>query len=399
MVINAGLKNLKDTRSVLRTSIFSLFTTSLEELALAEAGMCASTFICVPIQQAVQKGTIKWSRNGWILQHLVQAVWLGIWVGLPFYLEWQWTHQVFFTLHAMTLLMKIHSYSFYCGHLSTTQQRLRALDRNDTSNESTADTELREVLAYELTSPNGQVTYPANLTYSNFSDYLLCPTLCYELSYPRTPEIRWRKVAEKVAGLFGCIFLLTVISEEFINPVMTDAATRLTPPPEQTSTTLLILLDAISLLLFPFTLTFLLVFLVIFEYVLGAFAELSRFADRHFYADWWNSTTWLEFSRMWNIPVHRFLQRHVYSASRSHVSRPLATLVTFFISAIAHELVMFCLTKKVRGYGFVCQMLQLPIVVVQQTKWVREQRVLNNVLFWCSMIWGLSMICALYVLV
>jgi sterol O-acyltransferase len=44
-------------------------------------------------------------------------------------------------------------------------------------------------------------------------------------------------------------------------------------------------------------------------------------------------------------------------------------------------------------------MLQMPIVMVQRSKWVRGRTLLNNVLFWCSMILGLSMMCALYVLV
>jgi hypothetical protein len=93
-----------------------------------------------------------------------------------------------------------------------------------------------------------------------------------------------------------------------------------------------------------------------------------------------------------NIPVHRFLQRHVYGASRRHMSRPVATLITFLISALAHELVMFCITKKLRGYGFVCQMLQLPIIVVQRTEFMKSQKTFNNIMFWSSMIWGLSMV-------
>ena len=28
------------------------------------------------------------------------------------------------------------------------------------------------------------------------------------------------------------------------------------------------------------------------------------FADREFYQDWWNSTSWDQFSRKWNKPVH-----------------------------------------------------------------------------------------------
>ena len=120
----------------------------------------------------------------------------------------------------------------------------------------------------------------------------------------------------------------------------------------------------------------------------------------------------LEFSREWNIPVHHFLRRHVYGASRPYVSRNTATLITFLVSAFGHELVMGCITKKLRGYGFVAQMLQLPIVALQRTRIVRSRRLFNvsptqyrtrlscssllimlqNILFWSSMILGLAMV-------
>ena len=90
--------------------------------------------------------------------------------------------------------------------------------------------------------------------------------------------------------------------------------------------------------------------------------------------------------------MHHFFRRHVYSASRGHMSRPMATVITFLISALAHELVMGCITRKFRGYGFIAMMLQMPIVMVQRSKWVRGRTLLNNVLFWCSMILGLSMV-------
>jgi hypothetical protein len=72
----------------------------------------------------------------------------------------------------------------------------------------------------------------------------------------------------------------------------------------------------------------------------------------------------------------------------------MATLITFLISAIGHEVVMACITKKFRGYGFMAMMLQLPIVMLQRTRWVKGKRVFNNVCFWCSMISGLSMVCS-----
>jgi MBOAT, membrane-bound O-acyltransferase family len=43
--------------------------------------------------------------------------------------------------------------------------------------------------------------------------------------------------------------------------------------------------------------------------VLNVLAELTYFADRGFYADWWNSVSWDQFARDWNRPVHNFLRK------------------------------------------------------------------------------------------
>ncbi|KND91795.1 putative sterol O-acyltransferase 2 [Tolypocladium ophioglossoides CBS 100239] len=458
MGITTMLRNLRDTGRPMRFEIWTLFTVKLWHLAVTDFLMVAGTAVSLPLNRWMRAspaaGVWTWKRAGMAVQSVYQVVWLAVFIGVPFWLEWTWTAQVFLLLHTMVLLMKMHSYAFYNGHLSETEKRLRALDNpsaaaadrappymyptaalrrgsvsgrptipdalalaatkslpgagpedddDDDGNRSADELEtLREGLARELTSPMGNVTYPRNLTWANYLDYLLCPTLCYELEYPRTASVNWTSLISKIVATFGCIFLLTVTSEEFILPVLVDASRRLDAVQATSgsvSEALLTLAESISWLLFPFMLTFLLVFLVIFEYVLGAFAEITRFADRHFYADWWNSTDWMEFSREWNVPVYSFLRRHVYSASRPHTGKMAATVITFLISAVGHEVVMACITKKIRGYGFICQMLQLPIVMLQRTRWVRERQTLNNVCFWCSMIMGLSLICALYVLV
>jgi sterol O-acyltransferase len=341
-------------------------------------------------------------------------------IRLPFLREWTWTSQVFLTLHTIVLLMKMHSYAFYNGHLSETEKRLKALDEPSTAskapayqypavgdelkikerdekaaNQKTELAQLREDLAMELISPLGSVQYPRNLTWYNYVDYIFCPTLCYELEYPRTEGIVWTELFYKVLAIFGVIFLLTITSEEFILPVLSESALRLENITSWSETGL-VLAESISMLLFPFMITFLLVFLVIFEFVLGAFAEMTCFGDRRFYTEWWNSTDWLQFSREWNIPVHHFFRRHVYSASRPHIGKGWATFITFFISAIGHEIVMACITKKLRGYGFFCQMLQLPIIVIQQSKYVKGRWVLNNVCFWGSMILGLSLVSSVF---
>ena len=47
-------------------------------------------------------------------------------------------------------------------------------------------------------------------------------------------------------------------------------------------------------------------------------------------------------------PVHLFLLRHVYASTMAEykLSKHGATLVTFFLSAAVHELVMIIVTKK-----------------------------------------------------
>ncbi|RKF72890.1 putative sterol O-acyltransferase 2 [Golovinomyces cichoracearum] len=426
MVITTVMRNVKDTGYPVRVEIWRLFTVKVWELAYADVLMISTTVVSLLLHRFFQskpgkKMGLRWHVGGMAIQSAYQLIWFSFWVAVPFLQEWTWTAQVFLTLHTFVFLMKMHSYAFYNGHLSEIELRLHALDEKSTpslesvyqtpnigdrltpeescakSQETSKFSVLREDLANELTSATGSVTYPGNLTWSNYLDYLLCPTLCYELEYPRTERVVWSRLGYKILAVFGVIFLLTITSEEFILPVLAESATRI----ENVNTfseTALILAETISMLLFPFMITFLLVFLIIFEYVLGAFAEITCFADRHFYSDWWNSTDWMEFSRKWNIPVHHFFRRHVYSASSPHIGRRMATFGTFLLSSLGHEIVMACITKKVRGYGFLLQMSQLPIVVIQQTRWVKEKRVLNNVCFWCSIILGTSMICSLYVL-
>ncbi|WFD23285.1 hypothetical protein MEQU1_001974 [Malassezia equina] len=78
------------------------------------------------------------------------------------------------------------------------------------------------------------------------------------------------------------------------------------------------------------------------------FAEITRFADREFYRDWWNSTTMEEFARDWNRPVHHFLLQHVYVSLIFQVglSKSTASLFTFLLSSVFHELVMIVVSGK-----------------------------------------------------
>jgi diacylglycerol O-acyltransferase-1 len=52
-------------------------------------------------------------------------------------------------------------------------------------------------------------------------------------------------------------------------------------------------------------------FTYLFHQMLNLTGELLRFGDREFYRDWWNCKNLADFWRMWNMPVHNFLVRHI----------------------------------------------------------------------------------------
>ncbi|OTA96410.1 hypothetical protein M434DRAFT_19661 [Hypoxylon sp. CO27-5] len=241
--------------------------------------------------------------------------------------------------------------------------------------------------------------YPNNLTFLNHYEYIVLPTVVYELQYPRSESIDWSYVAEKICALVGVIFVMIMISQAFIYPVvmrtvyMKEAgwtvAERFREFPWM-----------LSDLIFPFMMEYLLAWYLIWETVLNILAELTYFADRSFYDAWWNSVSWDQYARDWNRPVHNFLLRHVYHSSISsmRVNKHTATLITFFLSACVHELIMWCIFKKLRGYLLILQMCQLPLVKMSRTKWLRNQKTLGNIFFWIGIFTGPSLLCSLYLI-
>jgi diacylglycerol O-acyltransferase 1 len=61
-----------------------------------------------------------------------------------------------------------------------------------------------------------------------------------------------------------------------------------------------------------------------FHLWMNILAEVTYFADREFYKDWWNATTIGDYWRLWNMPVHKFMMRHVYSPLVRRGSHPQA---------------------------------------------------------------------------
>ncbi|KAI9762562.1 MAG: acyl-CoA/sterol acyltransferase [Chaenotheca gracillima] len=248
-------------------------------------------------------------------------------------------------------------------------------------------------------SSDGKNSYPHNLTVHNWAEYTVFPTVVYELEYPRQDSINWYYVAEKTLATFGCIGVMIVVSQAFIYPCVIKTV--------QMREQGMVLEDRLKEfpwiladLVFPFMMEYLLSWYVIWECILNVLAEVTRFADRGFYADWWNSTSWDQYARDWNRPVHNFLLRHVYHSSIStfRVSRTAATFITFFLSAVVHELVMWSIFRTLRGYLMIMQMMQLPLVMLSRTRLLKGRRVLGNVVFWVGIFTGPSFLCSLYLI-
>ncbi|KAI3326253.1 MBOAT family protein [Xylariaceae sp. AK1471] len=241
--------------------------------------------------------------------------------------------------------------------------------------------------------------YPNNVSLENHCEYIVLPTVVYELQYPRSNSINWLYVAEKAAATFGIIFVMIMVSQTFIYPVVM----RTVAMKSMGYTTAQRFVEfpwLLSDLVFPFMMEYLLAWYLIWETVLNIIAELTFFADRSFYDAWWNSVSWDQFARDWNRPVHNFLLRHVYHSSISsmRVNKHTATLITFLLSACVHELVMWCIFKKLRGYLLALQMFQLPLVRLSRTRWLRDKKVLGNAIFWSGILTGPSLLCSLYLI-
>jgi len=129
-------------------------------------------------------------------------------------------------------------------------------------------------------------------------------------------------------------------------------------------------------------------FFALFQSFLNALAEVMRFADREFYADWWNVSSIRTYWTTWNKPVSHFMKRHIYSPLVGRGVPPqVAQVIVFILSAALHELLVGVPTHNIIGVAFAGMMLQVPLIFLtdrlQKMKGV-SGKVAGNVIFWIS---------------
>jgi sterol O-acyltransferase len=231
--------------------------------------------------------------------------------------------------------------------------------------------------------------YPRNVTLVNFIEFSCLPVLVYEPKYPRTGRIDYGVVMEKVVIIAGIFLVEWFLLEHFIVP----SVVRLVHEQDPNYSVPEAMLD----LAVPLQLFVVLLFYLVFECILGANAELMRLADRMTYADWWNATTFEEFSRKWNKPVHEFLLRHVHIESQKWLGldRKVATIVTFLYSIVAHEIILLSMFGMFRPYLGFFSLFQIPLWFVMRSP-LFQSRVLGNIVFWSCLTIAWPLMCVLY---
>ena len=144
------------------------------------------------------------------------------------------------------------------------------------------------------------------------------------------------------------------------------------------------LVERLMALAVPTLFVWILMFVALFELWLSIVAEVTRFGDRLFYRDWWNARKFDDYWRLWNLPVHNWLVRHVFFPCLNlGLNKTAATAVVFFISAALHELLVSAPCHLLRLYAFAGMMTQVPLIAL--TNAINERLPSSragNVLFW-----------------
>ncbi|XP_038608585.1 sterol O-acyltransferase 2 [Tachyglossus aculeatus] len=226
-------------------------------------------------------------------------------------------------------------------------------------------------------------------SFSSYLYFLFCPTLIYRESYPRTPSVRWNYVAKNIAQACGCVLYACFILGRLCVPVFANMSRE----PFSTRTLVLSIFHATL----PGIFMLLLIFYAFLHCWLNAFAEMLRFADRMFYRDWWNSTSFSNYYRTWNVVVHDWLYSYIYQDGLRLLrirSRGPAMLAVFLLSALVHEYI-FCFVL-----GFFYPVMLLLFLgfggVLNFTMNDRRKGPVWNVLMWTMLFLGQGIQVSLY---
>ncbi|KAK2412447.1 diacylglycerol O-acyltransferase 1A [Trifolium repens] len=219
--------------------------------------------------------------------------------------------------------------------------------------------------------------YPYDVSFKSISYFMVAPTLCYQPRYPRSPFIRKGWVLRQLVKLIIFTGVMGFIIEQYINPIVQNSQ-------HPFKGDLLYAIERVLKLSVPNLYVWLCMFYCFFHLWLNILAELLRFGDREFYKDWWNARTVEEYWRMWNMPVHKWMIRHLYfPCLRSGIPKGGAVLIAFLVSALFHELCIAVPCHIFKLWAFSGIMFQVPLVII--TNYLQNKfsnLMVGNMCFW-----------------
>lgn len=269
-------------------------------------------------------------------------------------------------------LVSYHMVNFWCRDMKRKEQQSR-----------TTKAFLRSCQALDSLS-----IYPNNINLADICSYMIFPTLCYELRYERTERIRKRFLIKRIVELLVLLNLDIALVQQWIVPTVSNSVT----PFRQMQYG--VMLERLLKLAIPNHVIWLIWFYLFFHSLLNIIAELTRFADREFYRDWWNSESVYYFWANWNIPVHKWCARHLYIPMMSlGFNKCQASTAVFLVSAFFHEYLVSVPLKMFRMWAFTGMLIQLPWARFVSAYFNNQ---FANIAVWVSLIIGQPLCILMY---
>ncbi|TNV79094.1 hypothetical protein FGO68_gene11297 [Halteria grandinella] len=228
--------------------------------------------------------------------------------------EWPLTHHIFLGIQTQVIFCKSHSYFVTNNEMRSNKQAVLKESAKEQKDKSTDTT---------------KIEYPANITLSDWLLFFFSPTLVYELNFPRRKHFRPIYFLCHALMFIANMFIQYMVVTEDIMPIIT-------------SNTHAPFIELYLQLQMPLILMIMLMVFLLFESFPNALSELTLFADREFYQDWWNATSVEEFYGKWLKPSYLFYYRHVLIVLQREygVSPSKARAITNLVSSAMQELIM-----------------------------------------------------------
>ncbi|XP_058823362.1 diacylglycerol O-acyltransferase 1 [Topomyia yanbarensis] len=235
------------------------------------------------------------------------------------------------------------------------------------------------------------VHYPDNLHLKDFFYFLLAPTLCYELNFPRTSRVRKRFLIKRMLEVVIGVHIVMGLFQQWMIPSVRNSLVPFSNM-DLTKTA-----ERLLKLAIPNHLMWLCFFYLTFHSFLNLMGELLHFSDRNFYSDWWNANNIDTFWRTWNMPVHKWCVRHLYiPVVDLGYSKMAASVIVFFISAFFHEYLVSVPLKTFKIWAFMGMMAQIPLSVVSKHMEKNYGPRWGNIVVWASIILGQPLAIMMY---